>query len=50
MRHARLKAEGAGCYHIVSRIVDRNFRLDDAEKEVFRGMMRRAFRRPGQFV
>ena len=42
MRHARLKAEGAGCYHIVSRIVDRNFRLDDAEKEVFRGMMRRA--------
>ena len=42
MRHARLKAEGVGCYHVVSRIVDRNFRLDDAEKEIFRGMMRRA--------
>jgi len=42
MRHARVKAEGAGCYHVVSRIVDRNFRLDDNEKELFRGMMRRA--------
>jgi REP element-mobilizing transposase RayT len=42
MRHARVKAEGAGCYHVVSRIVDRTFRMDDAEKEVFRGMMRRA--------
>lgn len=42
MRHARIKAEGVGCYHVVSRIVDRNFRLDDAEKEIFRGMMRRA--------
>ncbi len=42
MRHARVKAEGVGCYHIVSRVVDRVFRLDDREKEVFRGMMRRA--------
>ena len=42
MRHARLKAEGVGCYHVVSRIVDRAFRMDDGEKEVFRGMMRRA--------
>ncbi len=42
MRHARVRAEGCGCYHVVSRIVDRNFRMDDAEKEVFRGMMRRA--------
>ncbi len=42
MRHARLRAEGVGCYHVVSRIVDRAFRMDDAEKEVFRGMMRRA--------
>lgn len=41
MRHARIKAEGEGCYHIVSRIVDRNFRLDDSEKEIFRGLMRR---------
>lgn len=42
MRHARVRSEGVGCYHVVSRIVDRNFRLDDREKEVFRGMMRRA--------
>lgn len=42
MRHARLRAEGGGCYHVVSRIVDRTFRLDDAEKEIFRCMMRRA--------
>ena len=42
MRHARVKAEGTGCYHVVSRIVDRNFRLDDGEKEIFRRMMRKA--------
>ncbi len=42
MRHARVKAEGTGCYHVVSRIVDRNFRLDKQEKDLFRGMMRRA--------
>jgi len=42
MRHARVKTEGDGCYHVVSRIVDRTFRMDDAEKEIFRGMMRRA--------
>ena len=42
MRRARVRAEGVGCYHVVSRIVDRNFRLDDKEKEIFRGMMRRA--------
>ena len=42
MRHARVKAEGAGCYHVVSRIVDRTFRLDDTEKEIFRNMLRRA--------
>jgi hypothetical protein len=29
MRHARVKIEGTGCYHVVSRIVDRTFRLDD---------------------
>jgi REP element-mobilizing transposase RayT len=27
---------------VVSRIVDRTFRLDEQEKDVFRGMMRRA--------
>jgi REP element-mobilizing transposase RayT len=42
MRHARVKVEGTGCYHVVSRIVDRNFRLDDGEKDIFRRMMRRA--------
>ena len=42
MRHARVKAEGVGCYHVVSRIVDRTFRMDDKEKETFRNMMRRA--------
>ncbi len=42
MRHARVKAEGTGCYHVVSRIVDRNFRLDDGEKEIFRRVMRKA--------
>jgi putative transposase len=42
MRHARVKVDGTGCYHVVSRIVDRNFRLDDGEKEIFRRMMRQA--------
>ncbi len=42
MRHARVKVNGTGCYHVVSRIVDRNFRLDDGEKEIFRRMMRKA--------
>jgi len=42
MRHARVKLEGNGCYHVVSRIVDRNFRLTDEEKEIFRKMMRKA--------
>jgi REP element-mobilizing transposase RayT len=42
MRHARVKTEGTGCYHVVSRIVDRAFKLDDGEKEIFRRMMRKA--------
>ena len=42
MRHARVKVDGTGCYHVVSRIVDRAFRLDDGEKEVFRRTMRKA--------
>ena len=42
MRHARVKAVGVGCYHVVSRIVDRTFRLDNKEKEIFRGVMRSA--------
>ena len=42
MRHARVKADGTGCYHVVSRIVDRAFKLDDGEKEIFRKMMRKS--------
>lgn len=41
MRMARIKVDGRGCYHVVSRIVDRNFRLDSGEKEIFVRMMRR---------
>ena len=37
-----MKAEGTGCYHVVSRVVDRAFKLDDGEKEIFRRMMRKA--------
>jgi len=43
MRHARVKVEqGTGCYHVVSRVVDRAFKMDDGEKEIFRRMMRKA--------
>ena len=42
MRHARVKTEGTGCYHVVSRIVDRAFKLDDGKKEIFLKMMRKA--------
>ena len=42
MRHSRIKSEtGLGCYHVVSRVVDRTFRLDDTEKEIFRCIMRK---------
>ena len=40
MRHARVRAKGTGCYHVVSRTVDRVFRLDDGEKAVFQKIMR----------
>ena len=30
----------SGVYHVVSRVVDRQFRFGDAEKEAFVGMMR----------
>lgn len=42
MRHARVKVDGTGCYHVVSRVVDRAFKLDDGEKEIFRRTMRKA--------
>lgn len=41
MRHARIKAEGAGYYHIVSRIIERRFIFDDKEKERFRKLIRK---------
>jgi REP element-mobilizing transposase RayT len=42
MRQARIKAQdNIGCYHVTSRIVDRSFRLDEGEREVFRGLLRR---------
>ena len=41
MRGPRIKEEGQGFYHIVSRIVDRRRVLDTKEKERFRDLMRR---------
>jgi putative transposase len=40
MRVARILGEGEAFYHILSRIVDRRFVLDDGEKERFRRLMR----------
>ena len=33
MRRARIKADGAGYYHCMSRIIERRWILGDAEKE-----------------
>lgn len=42
MRTKRIKIEGMdACYHVVSRVVDRGFRLDDVEKEIFCKIMRK---------
>ncbi|MBN1671577.1 MAG: transposase [Kiritimatiellae bacterium] len=40
MRTARLKGEGGGCYHCLSRVIDRRMALDEVEKERFRAIMR----------
>jgi len=40
MRTSRIKEEGAGYYHIMSRVVDRRMALNTAEKERFRTIMR----------
>ena len=40
MRMGRIKEQGAGYYHIVSRVVDRRMVLDANEKERFRKLMR----------
>jgi len=43
MRKARIKAEaGIGCYHVTSRIVDRSFKMDEDEREIFRHILRKA--------
>lgn len=43
MRKARIKAEnGIGCYHVTSRIVDRSFKMDEGEREIFRYILRKA--------
>jgi putative transposase len=40
MRTPRIKEEGAGYYHIVSRVVDRRRIMDADEKERFRNILR----------
>jgi len=42
MRVPRIKEEGEGFYHSMSRVVDRRMVLDDKEKERFRQLMRSA--------
>ena len=43
MRKSRIKAEkGIGCYHVTSRIVDRSFKMDEREREIFRHILRKA--------
>jgi REP element-mobilizing transposase RayT len=43
MRKARIKAEnGIGFYHVTSRIVDRSFKMDEGEREIFRHILRKA--------
>ncbi|MBO6027776.1 MAG: transposase [Bacteroidales bacterium] len=42
MRRPRIKVDGEGIYHVVSRIGGRRFLLDDKEKGILLGMIRRA--------
>ena len=42
MRRPRVKVEGEGFYHVVSRIGGRRFLIDDAEKGILLGMIRAA--------
>ena len=42
MRRPRVKIDGEGFYHVVSRIVMKRFLLDDGEKEILLGMIRAA--------
>jgi len=41
MRRARIKSDGAGFYHVMSRVIDRQAVLDPREKEAFRKLMRK---------
>ena len=40
MRTARIKERTAACYHVISRIVDRQMLMDEDEKERLRRLMR----------
>ncbi len=42
MRQPRIKVDGEGIYHVVSRIGGRRFLLDEKEKGILLGMIRRA--------
>lgn len=41
MRSARVKMDGGGYYHCMSRVIERRMILGDVEKETFRRMMRK---------
>lgn len=41
MRSARIKDKGDACYHVISRVVDRQHVLTDDEKDRFRRLMRK---------
>lgn len=41
MRLSRVKLEKGGCYHVISRVVDRTFRMDEVEKSIFCKIMRK---------
>ena len=41
MRTNRIKADGEGYYHVISRIVNREYLMDEDEKDFFVGLMRR---------
>ena len=41
MRINRIKADGEGYYHVISRIVNREYLMDEDEKDFFVGLMRR---------
>ena len=42
MRRARVKVEGEGFYHVVSRIAGKRFLIDEGEKRILLGMIRGA--------